>query len=286
MGHKLLYGMAVFFTLTGMTIAAAGALEKGGDTFDYALILAVSIGMVAAVHFLPTQFPNPVALLFWPLCLSVVISTQLSFFVNASHRANALRSVHSPEATRTEDQIAEYRSMLATLTARSTTQIDKDLATATNWRARRALNQEIKDARHAIVIRQRIADLMAADTQLIRDGASDPVAQPLGWALGISEQTAAIAQNVLPAILIELVGAYLWFKISRLQKEPFTPQDDDGPATYRARLEDVHRQIAAGRLKATVPEIRQYLRCSQTMAQKVRRDVREPVEADVPTCQP
>lgn len=273
MVHKSLYALAIFFTVTGMAVATAGAVEKGGTTLDCALVVAVSVAMVAAVHFLPAVSKSVLTRAIWLPCLVAVVYTQLYFLMSANFRANEVRAARSPEVVATERQISEYRDMLGAISARPVTEIAAELATATNWRTRKALVQELSEARRAIAAREKIANLTDLVGTLIGKDTTNPVAASVAALLGTTEQTVTLVFNLIPSILLELVAAQLWLEISRRRAQTYAPDETISSTSYGELLADVRGQVGAGRVKETVQDIRKYLRCSQAMAQQIRRDL-------------
>lgn len=276
--------IAVFVTLTAAAMTAVAAWDRGGTMIDKALLIAMSVVIVLAVHLLPAMSRRPVAWLVWSCCLLCAIYGHLTFLTHASLRAAEARAQQSAVAGRIERQIETAREALAEIKARPIATVSAELAQESDRRVRAALREEIAEGRRAERLRDDLARFGADSTAAQITGSSDPVTARLAVVTGWTESGVSVAIGMAFSMLLELIGAILWFEALRPRAEaPPLPNevtaDDQAQqgATDAAtdHVTQVTEAIRGGRCKPTVAAIRAFLNCSQSRAMEIRRVITE-----------
>ncbi len=262
---------ATFFTITAMCVTAVGALDRGGTAVDKGLLVAISLGMIAGVHFLPAISRRPLSWVLWTGCLSYAIYGHLSFIANANLRAGEIRAKNTSQAVSTARQVDAVRSALAGITARPLSVVENELESASDWRKRAALKVERAEAKRAELLQDQLVGLTAAATEVAVKGASDPVAGRIAAVTGTTEENVTLLISLTPCILLELVGAFLWYQV--FERNESIPQANTSTSAYLQMLADVQGEVTAERLKPTVQAIRKFLHCGQATAMQIRRDL-------------
>jgi hypothetical protein len=246
-------------------MTAIAAWDRGGTVIDKAVLVAMSVVIVAAVHLLPAMSKRPAVWAVWFVCLFGAIYGHLTFFTNASLRAADQRAQQSVLAIGTQKQIETIREALDQIKARPVAVVAAQLAQTDDKRERAALRDEIKDAKRSQVLLDELARLQAVSTTA-QVGVTDPVMARLATVTGLNESQVAIAIGVFFSILLELIGALLWLEAARRDvTQPVTPVTDTVTALRIA--------ITAGECRATVASIRTFLGCSQERAMELRREL-------------
>jgi hypothetical protein len=283
--------LALFVTLTAAAMTAVAAWDRGGTDIDKALLVAMSVVIVLAVHLLPALSRRPVAWLVWSCCLLCAIYGHLTFLTHASLRAADARSQNTVHAVSIERQIATARESLAEIKARPVATVAAELAQESDRRVRAALRTEIVEGQRAARLRDDLARLQADSTVVQVAGTADPVAARLAVVTGWTESGVSVVIGMAFAMLLELIGALLWFEALRpravAQSLPSTGQvaadDLAQPVVTEAATDHVTQvtdAIKAGRCMPTVAGIREYLKCGQTRAMEIRRVVSERMIAE------
>jgi len=264
----VLVPMAVFTTLTAMAMASVAAWDRGGNTIDRALFVALSVALIAAVHLMPAFSRRPFTWALWFGCLLCAIYGHLTFFVHAALRAGDNQAQHSVQVVGTGQQIQAAREALAGITARPVAVVAAELAITHGRRQRSALRLELSEARNAESLRAELVNLAGTVTTAQVAASSDPVISRLAEVTGSSDASISLAVGVIFAVMLELVGVVLWCEALRPQGDAKTPAID--PVVVDP-VADLRRVIEAGRCKPTVAGIRSFLGCSQTKAVEMRR---------------
>jgi hypothetical protein len=276
--------LAIFVTTIAAAMAAMAAWDRGGTTLDKLLLVSMSVVIVLAVHLLPALSRRPAAWLVWAGCLLCAIYGHLTFLTHANLRAGDVRAQQSTLTVATERQIALAQESLANIKARPIAIVATELAASKSWRDRAALNVEIAEGKRAQKLRDELGRLsqVSATAQVI--DSSDPVTARLSMASGISESAIIVVIGLTFSILLELVGALLWFEAVRQpvapvyrKSQPETLPIEPHITGVTQRVTDditaVTEAIRDGRCKGTVAGIREFLGCSQGKAMELRRDV-------------
>lgn len=277
--------LAVFVTLTAASMTAVAALDRGGTMIDKMLLAAMSLVIVLAVHLLPAVSRRPAAWLVWIGCLLCAIFGHLTFFTHASLRAGDNRAQQSALAVGTERQVEATREALANIKARPVAVVAAELALASDRRSRAALREEIAGGKHAEVLRDDLVRLSVVLSTANVSGAVDPVTARLSLVTGWSESAVAIVIGLTFSILIELIGALIWYEALRPSRvsvvtvaTPVTTHVTTHvtPATTPATpvinpVTTLQEAIQSGECRGTVSGIREFLGCSQSRAIELRR---------------
>lgn len=276
--------LAIFVTTIAAAMAAMAAWDRGGTTLDKLLLVSMSIVIVLAVHLLPALSRRPAAWLVWAGCLLCAIYGHLTFLTHANLRAGDVRAQQSTLTVATERQIALTQESLANIKARPISIVATELAASKSWRDRAALNVEIAEGKRAQKLRDELGHLSQISTTAQVTDSSDPVTARLSGATGISESAITVVIGLTFSVLLELVGALLWFEAVRQpvapvykESQPKTmPTEPAITGVTRPVTDDitlVTEAIKSGRCHGTVAGIRKFLGCSQGKAMELRRDV-------------
>jgi hypothetical protein len=252
--------LAIFVTMTAGAMASVAAWDRGGTLLDKVLLVSMSAAIVLAVHLLPALSRRPSTWAIWAGCLLCAIYGHLTFLTHASLRAGDVRSQQSTLTVGTERQIESAREALAEIKARPVATVAAQLAQESDRRVRAALRTEIAEGKRAQELRDDLARFEAVSTGAQVNGAADPVTARLATVMGWTESGVAVAIGLTFSLLLELIGALLWF-------EALKPID---PVTA------VTNAIKAGEIKPTVADIREFLGCSQGKAMNIRRMIAIP----------
>ena len=271
--------IAVFVTFTAAGMTALAAWDRGGTLLDRLLLVAMAVVIVLAVHLIPALSRRPAAWLVWAGCLLCAVYGHLTFLTHANLRAGDLRASQSTLAAATERQIDQVQASLSHIQARPMATVAAELAASKSWRDRAALKVEIAQGKRAEQLRDELRRLSQVATTALVTEANDPVAARLGVVTGWSESAVTVVIGLTFSILIELVGALLWFEALRL---PVTPasrsqqaKEQDITGDITAVTDDITRVTAAitsGECKPTVAAIREFMACSQARAMDLRME--------------
>lgn len=285
--------LAVFVTLSAASMTSVAAWDRGGTLIDKTLLVAMSVVIVLAVHLLPAMSRRPSTWFVWGGCLLCAIYGHLTFLTHASLRASENRAQQSSLAVGTERQVEVTREALANIKARPVATVAAELSLAKDKRSRAALREEIAEGKHAEALRDNLVRLSVVLTAAIVSGATDPVTARLSQVTSWSENSVAVAIGLSFSILIELIGAILWYEALRksgdsvaivgANNEQFknivtteaklvTPEVHETSATSETILvTNLKESIKSGACEGTVSGIRDFLGCSQLRASELRR---------------
>lgn len=256
--------LAIFVTSTAVTMTAIAAWDRGGTMIDKTVLVAMSVVIVNVVHLLPAMSRRPAAWLVWFVCLFGAVYGHLTFFTNASLRAADLRAQQSVLAIGTQKQIETTQQALDQIKARPVAIVAAQLAQTDDKRERAALRDEIRDAKRSQVLLDELARLQAVSTTA-QMAVTDPVMARLAVVTGWNESQVAIAIGLTFSILLELIGALLWYEVLKRESNGVTQ-----PVTEITALRNA---ITAGECRATVASIRAFVGCSQERAMELRREL-------------
>lgn len=275
-------GLAAIVTATAILMASIAALDRGGTQADMLTLVAISIAICTATHLLPALSKRPVVWLLWVACLLGAMYGHMTFFTHAAIRAGEARAQASVHAQGFADQVDVAREALARIKSRPVATIARDLSWTKSERRRAALEEELAEAKRAARLQDGIVSATGAIGQVQAEAVADPVLSRLAVVTGSSEAGVSVAVGVSLAILVELLGAFLWWEaLSGLQEDKdgaeiqqslqsTTGQSDplagvgDPVATLRGAVE-------SGLCRPTVASIRVFMACSQARALELRR---------------
>lgn len=285
--------LAVTVTLTAMAMAGVAAWDRGGTLLDRTLLLALSVAICAATHLLPALSKRPAVWLLWGACLLGTMYGHLTFFTHAGMRAAELRGSQSAVAQVFDDQAGVTREALDGIKARPVTVVARELSRAKSEQRREALEAELSEARRAAALRDGLVRVAQAQGAARLDDRADPVMARLSAVTGGSEASIGVLVGVALALLLELLGAFLWCEALSGRVLPSPSEDRDSPNTERSHArarEDcpdtahddasvlrLRQAVESGVCRPTVASIRVFMACSQARALELRRCVVAPV---------
>lgn len=227
---------AVSVSAVGLAASAVAASDRGGNTTDTGILVAYALAVTVGAHVLPAISRSTISRALWLVCLVAVIYGHAAFFAGSAHRAGAERaaSVHTNERSRALQEqldalgarpLPAVSDALAAATARSaqaTAALARcDAATpgrcgtaraaAAAAHARvQALTDELAAARRANELRERLTTEAEHHDQRRADAALDPGAAALATLTGMPAGSIQTAAQMLTAVLVELLAAFLW----------------------------------------------------------------------------
>lgn len=263
--------LATFITLIAMAMAAVAAFDRGGTAVDRALLVALSVAICLGTHLIPALSKRKLAWLLWAGCLMGTVYGHVTFFTHSSQRASELRAQHSAIVVSTARQIEAVRDAIAEINARPVSTVAVELSNTKDRWLRRALREELVEARRAAALRDELVSLTGTATTVEVTGAVDPVTTRLMAVTGSSEASIVLLVGIGFSILLELMGALLWFEVLRPQQE-FIASDSSAPiSSNNDPITALKVAIESGKCRATVSGIRSFLGCSQARAMELRR---------------
>ncbi|MCY1261611.1 hypothetical protein D9M68_109570 [compost metagenome] len=298
--------LAAGATGTALCLSVLAGWQRGGAMAERLVWVALSIVLVASAHLLPALIREaPIVMravggALWLACMATACYGHATFFLLAQRHAGELRSTTAPVSapapvsrslTAVMGERAEVMALLATANAQHCT------GNCTTLEARRvtlaakldALDAEADDIRRGQAADDRI--MTRHDTL-----ATDPVTGRLAALLGTTVARVDLLSGITFAGVLEGVACLLWtialqprpaLGIAAVVPPVTTSHEadgghapDDDPVIPLAVQESAHpdvtqlvQDIAAGRLRPTVSDIRRHLGCSQARATALRRQL-------------
>ncbi|MDD4979493.1 MAG: hypothetical protein PHI29_12780 [Gallionella sp.] len=301
--------VAVFVTLTAACMAAAAAWERGGTLIEKVLLVSMSAIIVLAVHLVPALSRRWIVWPVWIGCLLCAMYGHLTFLIHASVHADENRAQHSALTVGTERQIEVARESLARINARPVATVAAELAVTGDSRERAALRAEIAEGRRAEALEDELVRLSGIAMEARVTGETDPVTVRLAEVTGYSDGAVAVFIGMTFSVLIELVGALLWYEALRhtdrgegqtwsivtadltedvtdgvtshvegvtevvKTEDPVTAVTSAVTSELSGQMAPVMDAIKIGKCRPTVAGIRKYLGCSQARASELRREL-------------
>lgn len=278
--------LAIFVTTIAAAMTAMAAWDRGGTTMDRLLLVSMAVVIVLAVHLLPALSRRPAAWMIWAGCLLCAIYGHLTFLTHATLRAGDIRAQQSTLAVATERQIGMLQASLTQIKARPVTMVAAELSTSKSWRERAALNVEIAQGKRAEKLQDELGRLLQVYTTTQVTASADPVTARLAAVTGVSESAITVVIGLTFSVLLELVGALLWFEALRRPQAnvyratveevtarvtPVTAVTQPVTQSITDEIATVTEAIKGGMCKGTVTGIREFLGCSQSRAMELRR---------------
>jgi hypothetical protein len=165
-------------------MAATAAWGRGGSDVERALIVALSVAVVLAVHLLPAINRRWAGWVLWSCCLLAAVFAHLVFFTQASVHAGGIRGQQSARFTGTVQQIEAAQAALDGIRARPVAVIAAEVAATDSWRQRRALEIEIQEAYRAAALRDAVLRLSAEAVSARVADSTDPTTDRIAAATG------------------------------------------------------------------------------------------------------
>ncbi len=257
-------------TATAMGMAAVAAWDRGGTWIDRVLLVTLSLTICLGTHLIPALSRRKVAWILWVGCLVGTVYGHANFFVNSSIRAGHVRTQASTQVIGTEKQLDAVREALAGISARPVATVASEIARTRKWPRRKALEIELAEAERAAQLRDELVRLSATATQAGVAAAENPVTSRVAGVTGSNAASIELVIGIGLSILLELVGALLWWEVFRLP--------EDGPSSAAASADPVaelREAVSTGRCKPTVAGIREFMGCGQARAMDLRRQLIE-----------
>ena len=296
MNHTALRIFAVFTTLTALLMAAIAAISRGGTFMEQILLVMLSMMMVLGVHLLPTISRRLSTWILWFGCFVCAIFGHLTFLTHSTLNAVETRTAQSAQLTGIQNQIALTRESLSAISARPVSIVAAELAQTRDWKLRPALRTELDQAKRAEALRADLVRLSASSTTVVTN-AGDPVMNRIAAVTGLSESVIGIGVGVVFSVILELVGALLWFEVFKTNPPSPTLTDFMGGSVTDSVMTGVTTAVTvqtitqvtettdhvsrlkiaieSGDCRPTVAGIRAYLNCSQERAMNLRREVKK-----------
>jgi len=288
--------LAVPATLTAACLSVMAGWQRGGFLAERVLWIAVGVVLVVAAHLLPALIRahgwrvRLIGVLLWIGCMAATCYGHAVFFLLAQKHAGEVRAAAVPPAVTTGRNpavIAADRaavvSRLARVTERRCAEPCPSLRIERATLAARldAIDVEATEAKRQEAAQDRADAARAA-------AVTDPVTGTL-TAFGIASRRLDLLASLAFAAVLEAVACFCWLLAFRPVESlkpntgaavtPVTAASNavtEAEAAPETTVDDVARvldEIAAGRLRATVTEIRKYLGCSQSRAATVRKQI-------------
>lgn len=211
---KMLIVLATFVTLIAAAMAAVASFDRGGTLVDQVLLVAISVIAVLGVHLIPALARRRVfAWVIWVGCLVGAIYGHVNFFSHSALRAGEVRAAQSAQTLGAERQIEVIRDALADIHARPLAVVTAQLAQENNLRVRSALRTEVNEGKRAETLRDDLARLEASRTTALVSTSSDPVTGAISSLTGWSSDKVMVGVGMFYALLVELLGAFLWYEV-------------------------------------------------------------------------
>lgn len=268
---KLTAFFALCITATAMSMSAASAMDRGGTAVDQALILALSVAICAGTHLIPALSRKPVAWLLWFCCLLSTVFGHITFFTHANLRAGEVRAQQSVLTIDVERQVRVANEALAAIKARPVSIVAADLAISQDWKRRTALKVELTEAKRAAALRDNLVRLSAIAATSKAIGGNDPVTSIIANATGSNTAIISLVINLIFSILLELLGAFLWWDTLRQTGVEHTASVPSESQTAHDQITWIRNAVTTGECRSTVTGIREFLGCSQAKALEIRR---------------
>jgi hypothetical protein len=232
-------------------------------------MVALSVAVCTGAHLLPAITRRKLGWVLWVLCLLATVYAHICFLSYAGQHANRLRGEQSTLSTGTREQIEATRRALTSLTTRPVSVISAEISASDNWKIRRALSEELKEARKAQSYKDELIRLEGVATEAEVTTGMDIVTARIASVTGSNEASVSFIVGLLLAFVLEFLGALLWVEILSPQGNEGTPKIEQ--ATLLDPVETLIADMRAGKLRPTVKAIRKHLGCSQLRAMEVRK---------------
>lgn len=266
----------ILITTTSLYIVTYGTWNRGGDYQDRVIWLLVSVSFCLGGQFLIFSKTSVFARVIGGFCILatvLVISINLHF---ADERISLDNSKISEASLGIERQITELRKSLASISARPISSIVQELVGTTDLRVKKALEIELNESKRAITIQEQLMVLVQTASSSKPKEFSLPVGL-IASITGFSEVNTQLAVEIYYSLLLELLGAHVWYLFNLQEKSHALVFSSDFATTDTLEDGDLSRvkaAIAAGKLKLSVENVRRYLSCAQARSQEICRILR------------
>ncbi|WP_250525231.1 hypothetical protein [Caballeronia sp. GAWG2-1] len=269
--------------------------QRGGWTTERLVWIATGVVLVAGAHLLPTLCRSaPLAVrsvgaVLWLGCMVAASYGHATFFLLSQSHAGMLRE-QSIQIGNTQS----YRSLTAVVADQAT--VTAELAVAESRRCSGGC-PSLQARRVSLAARRNALEVEAAEVRRLQSVADsnaarraeaydDPVAARLAALCAMAVPKLDLVAGLGFAAILEGVACLLWWiaLLPMARHAPITTETDVDsrvgsgaepqlPAEPETELDRLNRDIAAGLVPPTVSGIRKHLRCSQTRAVSLRRQL-------------
>ncbi|MCO5399745.1 hypothetical protein [Ralstonia soli] len=296
--------LAVGATGTAVCLSVLAAWQRGGSLPERLVWVSIGIVLVVSAHLLPAlvrESPyraRAVAGVLWLGCMVAVGYGHVTFFLLAQRHAGELRASAVPVA----EPVPASRSLTAVMAERAgviarlaAINMQRCTGNCTTLEARRVTltaRLDVLEAEAGDIRRWQSAD----DRAVARRDAlvADPVTARLAALLGTTVPRMDLLSGLVFAAVLEGVACLLWTITLRslpvtqsrapavASQEPVTTRDAlendlvaplPHPALDDSEMIRLVQEVAAGRVRPTVADIRRHLCCSQSRATALRRQL-------------
>ncbi len=303
--------LAIAATSTAICMSILAGWQRGGWLSERLAWIAVGVVLVAGAHLLPALCRSAplavrsVGMLLWLGCMAAASFGHATFFLlSQSHagdvRVSALRDANTPIHRNLTAVMADRASVTAQLAQANARRCTVDCPVLRGRRAGLTARLDALDA-EASDIRRDQSNEDRAETR--HDAArADPVTARLAAIFGMAGTKLDLLAGLAFAAVLEGTACLLWWlallpratpvtavnhahadPVASERLEPATPVTPADPpespsavpvtAKPETDLTKLVRDIQAGIVKPTVSGIRRHLRCSQTRAAALRRQL-------------
>ncbi|MFC3532026.1 hypothetical protein ACFOLG_07490 [Vogesella facilis] len=298
--------LAAGATGTALCLSVLSGWQRGGSMEERLVWVALGIVLIASAHLLPALIRDAPVIMravggaLWLVCVTAACYGHASFFLLAQRHAGELRAASVPVSTlastgRSLTAAMEKRAdVVARLAAVNAQRCSGNCTTLKARRITLAAKRDALDAEADDIRRRQAADDRAVTR---RDTlATDPVTERLAALLGTTVTRVDLLSGLTFAAVLEGVACLLWTIAlqprSALGITAVVPPVTAGHEANGSHASDsapvmplpadtssdpevtqLVRDIAAGRVRPTVADIRRHLGCSQARATALRRQL-------------
>lgn len=310
--NRLALWLAVAATAIAISISVIAGGQRGGALAERVVWVTLGVVLAMSAHLLPALLRGVrsgvrwIGYWLWAACMLATINSHAYFFLFAQQHAAQIRADAAPLVQTTPLKrsltvvMGERADVLARLAAANTQSCSGKCTTLAVRRAALAAQLDALEAEASDVRRAQALD----DRAIAQHDAlsTDPVTTRLAALLGTTGARVDLLTGLAFAAVLEGVACLLWrLALQPRSARPTAPvvftvappvtqshEGDDGdrhnhvipneptsplPATDSHDATQLARDIAAGRLRATVADIRRHLGCSQARAIALRRQL-------------
>ena len=305
--------LALMATTISLSLSAITGWQLGESLKERLVIAAFGVLAVLGAHLMlalcqPASIRvRLVAIVLWLFCMAYVAYSHANFFLTSQQQAGMRRaaavdqSSSKPEPKRNLTAILSDQARIKTeLAAKSQLDCSDGCSTlrvkVISLKARLdALNAEADEVKRW----QAQQDRQDAFKDSVRD---DPVTTRLAKWLNLTNGQIGLVTGFLFSLILEGVACLCWYvafqfrdlsmtqpagQVVAIEPELVgTGNTDDARSVSEldSKVDELIREVRAGRLKLTVNSVRDYCRCAQKKASELKRLVEAKLNAEARTC--
>jgi hypothetical protein len=313
--HSLIgcMALALLATVISLSLSTLTGWQWGESVKEKLVMAAFGVLAVLGAHLLlaicrpASARVRLVAIVLWLFCMAYVVYSHASFFLSSQQQAGMRRAAAVDQPSSKSEPKRNLTAILSdqakikiALAAKSQVHCGDGCSTlrvkVISWRARLdALNAEADDVKRWQVQQDRQAALKDA----VRD---DPVTMRLATWLDVTVIQIGLVTSLLFSFILEGMACLCWYLAFRLRDvsvtQPVVQLVTAVPELTRSgnvdvtrplseldsKVEELIREVRAGRLKLTVNGVRDYCRCAQKKATELKRLVEGKLNAETQAC--